>query len=223
MEWRAGMIRRREDWLCRELARVVGVLQWGFEERGGGHRVKMREDPPSGARTLIDFYLLLSPPLVDEKTTSIHAHQTGWRRTRRRRRMLQQLFVYQTLSRSVFVSVARYFLLNGLTGSAAWRLTRPRVRILCFAADFYRSLPPRRPAGSHRSHRWKMRNFEFFLFFFFFLFSFFLSFFLSFTSSTQGRKSSRFLRHPRKNRVASGRPTKKEKRGVARAWSVWKG
>lgn len=51
------MIRRREDWLCGEL---VGVLQWGFEERGGGHRVKMREDPPSGARTLIDFYLLLA-------------------------------------------------------------------------------------------------------------------------------------------------------------------
>lgn len=36
---------------CSKLV-VVGVCRG---RQGGGHRVKMREDPPSGARTLIDF------------------------------------------------------------------------------------------------------------------------------------------------------------------------
>lgn len=42
------------------VATVVGVCRG---RQGGGHRVKMREDPPSGARTLIDFPTSLVYPL----------------------------------------------------------------------------------------------------------------------------------------------------------------
>jgi len=53
---------------------VVGICRG---RQGGGHRVKMREDPPSGARTLIDFPTSLVPLSSVESSLPpkvIHAH-----------------------------------------------------------------------------------------------------------------------------------------------------
>jgi len=53
---------------------VVGICRG---RQGGGHRVKTREDPPSGARTLIDFPTSLVPLSSVESSLPpkvIHAH-----------------------------------------------------------------------------------------------------------------------------------------------------
>lgn len=136
MEWRAGMIRRREDWLCGEL---VGVLQWGFEERGGGHRVKMREDPPSGARTLIDFYLLLALSSTKRRRVYTPIKQGGGCSFRCIKRLWS------------FVLVAWYFLLNGLTGSAAWRLT-------CVVSEYFVLPRMHRPSWQHLGFLLKIQS-----------------------------------------------------------------
>jgi len=57
---------------------VVGICRG---RQGGGHRVKMREDPPSGARTLIDFPTSLVPLFSVESSLPpkvIHAHIAFW-------------------------------------------------------------------------------------------------------------------------------------------------
>lgn len=81
----------------------------------------MREDPPSGARTLIDFYLPIVSPYRLFVETSIHAHQSGGEGGKMGD--MQLLVCIKGFWR--FVLVAWYFFAEWIlyTRSTAWRLT----------------------------------------------------------------------------------------------------
>lgn len=116
------MIRRRADWVAGApllvvvavvvvivvVAAAVGVCRG---RQGGGHRVKMREDPPSGARTLIDFLGFLSPsrPCVLE---SIHAHIAFRGCLLSHRGVFLSLSLYLSLPFSTFLSFPSFLVLR---------------------------------------------------------------------------------------------------------------